>query len=271
MPHNSNEVTQITNEPKKDFRELCGPERMPTASQGIPENLISARGELLLHGLEGGGVWLSGSPLLKAHAAVRANIKAFLSDWKRWRAEETSDREGFSFNSLVYMGDPTLLKQLVLPYVEGESYARTLQGVQVVLRINNFPVGEEDQAYHNHRAPFASYIFNPSMPPGCPIYELTWGHASDGTHAQRNVLTTGTTHSIEEYDKVFHRVKALDTIYTLLVGVIPSNARERQSQYFMMKDLGKAARLFNEALQHFDPEHEIQRMPDIDEYRSMKS
>ncbi len=92
MLNNSNELNQTSSEPTGDLSKLSGPGRAFTHPRDISENLISASGELLLHGSERSGVWLRGSPLLDAHEAVRSNIKVFLSDWKQWRPEETLDR-----------------------------------------------------------------------------------------------------------------------------------------------------------------------------------
>lgn len=198
-------------------------------------------------------------------------MHGFLSDWKTWKPEETRDSNDFSFNSLYYTGDQALLKQLVEPFVRGQPYCQGGRDFQVVLRVNNFPAGAKDQSYHNHRAPFASYIFNPQLPHGAPIYEITWGRGDDINSAQTDILSSGTSYSIEDYSQVYHRVTALADVFTVLVGVIPEGARPPHGKRDIMRDLGKFARIFNAALAHFNPADISKRMPDVDEIRARRS
>lgn len=232
----------------------------------------SDSGELLLHSKPDGssGVWIKNSPLLRAQEVVLTHIKEFLSNWMLWRPETTLDRDGFSFNSLLYRGDRGPLRELMAPFVTGQPYAPKGEEHSVIIRINNFPAGSTDQAYHNHRAPFASFIFNPNLPDGTPIYQLMWGIGEAEESAQVDVLCSGTSYAIENYTDVYHRVTALEDVYTVIIGVIPKVTRDPQNKYSLMRDLGKNARFFNAALEYFDREGTIQRVPDIDEIRRQR-
>lgn len=229
----------------------------------------SDSGELLLRSSpdQASGVWIKNSPLLRAQEAVLRHMKDFLSDWKLWRPETTLDRDGFSFNSLLYRGDRGPLRDIMAPFVTGQPYAPEGEEHTVLIRINNFPAGSIDQAYHNHRAPFASFIFNPNLPDGTPIYKLMWGVGKAEEAAQVDVLCTGTSYAIENYANVYHRVTALEEVYTVIIGVIPKVTRDSQNKHSLMMDLGKNARFFNAALEYFDREGTIKRVPDIDEFR----
>lgn len=256
-PYNSQTESHL-----EDASEFRLPPRISVSSS------VSDIGEMLLKDGSRGGVWVANSPLIRAQTEVLAHMKEFLSDWKKWKPEETRDSNNFSFNSLYYTGSQTYLKQLVEPFVRGQPYCPEGKDFQVVLRVNNFPAGAKDQSYHDHRAPFASFIFNPEVPLGTPIYELTWGHGDNINCAQTDILASGSSYSIEDYSRVYHRVAALTDVFTVLVGVIPEGARPPHGKRNLMLNLGKNAKLFNAALKYFNPEDISKRMPDVDKMRA---